>query len=200
MKKWIVCLLAGISLLAFSSGVGGQDGVRCDGELMSPGDICESRSSTGEVTSSETYDEVKAGNERAHRTFVTWGRWALLGGGILLTGLAIWGIVRERRRRKAEGQVGDLYVQQQSAAQPNMPAHVQPHMPPPQQTPPQQQMPQQQQMQPSQQQMPPHMAPQQPHMQPQQQYAPQSYPPPAGPAQPWGPQPGSRDGFGPGRP
>jgi hypothetical protein len=196
MKKWIVCLLAGLSLLAFSTGVGGQDGVRCDGQLMSPGDICETRTSTGEVTSSETYDEVKESNERAHRTFVTWGRWALLGGGILLIGLAIWGIVRERRRRKVEGQIGDLYVQQQSGAQPNMPAHMQPHMPPPQQTPVQQQMPQQQQMPPQQQQMPPHMAPPQQHMQPQQQYAPPSYPPPGPAQQQWG----NHGGFGPGRP
>jgi hypothetical protein len=163
MKKWIFCLVVGIFCLVASTGAIGEDGVRCDGQLMSPGDVCET-TTNGRVTSTETYDEVARNNAAAHETFVTWGRWALLGGGILLTGLAVWGMVSHRRRQKAAGPTtADLYFQEQQAARsgppgagarypqppyqqpgartpqyppPRFPA--QPHMAPPQPAPPQQ--------------------------------------------------------------
>lgn len=128
MKKWIFCLVVGIALLSLSTGVAGDDGVRCDGQPMVPGDVCEYRTRGGDVTSSQTYDEVKENNEAVHHTFVTWGRWALLGGGVLLTGFGIWGIVRTRRRRKAQGpSTADVYFQQQAAqsAPAGAPAHPQ---------------------------------------------------------------------------
>jgi len=174
MKKWIFFLVVGISLLLLSTGTAGKDGVRCDGALMGPGDICE-YTRNGQVTSRETYDEVKESSEAAHHTFVTWGRWALLGGGLALTVLGIWGIVRERRRRKAAGPTtADLYLQQQAAAAAGAPA---PHAPGrPQQYP-----------------------PPQPQFAPQQQYPPQGYPQrPPGPAGNPAPPPGRPEDFGPG--
>jgi hypothetical protein len=118
MKKWIVCLVVGISLLLLSTGAASDTAVRCDGELMSPGDICETTDRTGDVTSRETFDEVERDAKAAHQTFVTWGRWAMLGGGAALTALAIWGIAAQRRRKKNQGPTtADLYFQQQAAAQ-----------------------------------------------------------------------------------
>jgi hypothetical protein len=182
MKKWILCLVVGISLLLLSTGAAGKDGVRCDGDLMQPGDICEYHSRTGEVTSRETYDEVKADNEAAHQTFVTWGRWALLGGGLALSALGIWGITVQRRRRRNQGPTtADLYFQQQ-AAQSGPPAYP----------------PQQQYAPPQQQQTPQQQAPQYPPPQyPPQQYPQQPVPP--RPPQPQGaPPPAGHQDFGPG--
>jgi hypothetical protein len=150
MKKWIFFLVVGIALLSLSTGAAGEDGVRCDGALMSPGDVCEYTNRSGDVTSRQTYDEVEADTKAAHQTFVTWGRWALLGGGLALSVLGIWGIVRERRRRKAQGpSTADLYLQQQQQqAVPAGPGYAQPaHTPPPQFPP--QYAPQQYQQQPT---------------------------------------------------
>jgi hypothetical protein len=112
MKKWIFFLVVGLALLTLSTGVSGNDKeVRCDGAIMSPGDVCETRSRTGSVTRTETYDEMKADKEAASKTFHTWGRWALLGGGLALAGLGAWGIVRERRKRKNAGPTtADMYL------------------------------------------------------------------------------------------
>ena len=162
MKKWIFFLVVGLALLTLSTGVAGNDKeVRCDGAIMSPGDVCETRSSTGSVTKTETYDEMKADKEAASKTFHTWGRWALLGGGLALAGLGAWGIVRERRRRKNAGPTtADMYLRQGAqqnaqpgAQQPHMPAQ-QPHVayPPPQHNPAPPQHPGPQQPQPAQQQ------------------------------------------------
>jgi outer membrane biosynthesis protein TonB len=161
MTKWIVCLVLGLSLASLSTGAAGRDDneVRCDGAIMSPGDLCETRSSTGSVTKTETYDEMKADQEAGKQTFETWGRWALLGGGLALAGLGVWGIVRERRRRKNAGPTtADMYLRQQGAQPPHMPVPQQgaqpPHMPVPQQQPahPPQHHPGPQQQQPAQQQ------------------------------------------------
>jgi hypothetical protein len=180
MKKWIFFLIVGISLLLLSTGAAGKDGVRCDGALMGPGDICEYTNRSGEVTSRQTYDEVKEAGESAHQTFVTWGRWALLGGGLALSALGIWGIVRERRRRKAAGPTtADLYFQQQAAAAAGAPA---PHAPAQQHVPAQ-----------------PQQYPPPPQFAPQQQYPPQGYPQrPPGPAGNPVPPPGRPEDFGPG--
>jgi hypothetical protein len=149
MKKWIFFLVVGIALLSLSTGVAGQDGVRCDGVLMSPGDICEYTNRSGDVTSQQTYDEVEADTKAAHQTFVTWGRWTLLGGGLALSVLGIWGIVRERRRRKAQGpSTADLNLRQQAAA-PAGPGYAQPAHTPQPQYPPQYAQPQQHQQQPT---------------------------------------------------
>lgn len=150
MKKWILCLVVGLSLLLLSTGAASDTAVRCDGELMSPGDICEYHDRTGDVTSRETYDEVERDTKAAHQTFVTWGRWAMLGGGAVLTALAIWGIAVQRRRKKNQGPTtADLYFQQQAAGQaaPNPQAHPQqqhaPQQRPAPQYPPRQHFPQQ---------------------------------------------------------
>jgi type IV secretory pathway VirB10-like protein len=156
MKKWIVCLVVGVALLTLSTGAASDTAVRCDGELMSPGDICETTSRTGEVTSRETYDEVAQDAKAAHHTFVTWGRWAMLGGGAVLTVLAIWGIAAQRRRKKNQGPTtADLYFQQQAAAQaaPGYPRQPQ-YAPQPQQPGQPQQMQQYPPQPPSQQQHP----------------------------------------------
>jgi|tagenome__1003787_1003787.scaffolds.fasta_scaffold20873361_2 type IV secretory pathway VirB10-like protein len=163
MKKWIFCLVVGTALLFLSTGAASDTAVRCDGELMSPGDICETTTRTGEVTSRETYDEVERDTKAAHHTFVTWGRWAMLGGGAVLTVLAIWGIAAQRRRTKNQGPTtADLYFQQQAAAQAPSPAY------PPQ--------PQQYQQQPVQQYPPqqPAFPPRPPQPAPQQAAPPQA--------------------------
>lgn len=184
MKKWILCLVVGISLLLLSTGAASDTAVRCDGELMSPGDICEYHDRTGDVTSQETYDEVERDTKAAHQTFVTWGRWAMLGGGAVLTALAIWGIAVQRRRKKNQGPTtADLYFQQQ-AAPAGTPA--QPAYPPQQQFAPQQQ--------PAPQQPAPQYPPQ-PY--PQQQY-PQRPAPPRPPQPQGGPPPAGNQDFGPG--
>jgi hypothetical protein len=176
MKKWIVFLIAGIALLTFSTGAGSDTAVRCDGELMSPGEVCETTTRTGDVQSRETYDEVKKGNEAAHHTFVTWGRWAMLGGGAALTLLSIWGIAARRRRAKNQGPTtADMYFQQK-AAQPQAAPQPQPQAAP--------------QYQPQQQYSPQQYRPQQP-------FAPQGAPPrpeQSGPA----PAPSGAQDFGPG--
>ncbi|MPZ82043.1 MAG: hypothetical protein GEV28_17280 [Actinophytocola sp.] len=190
MKKWIFCLVVGLGLLAFGAAVNGNDKtVRCDGQLMQPSDVCEYRTRGGDVTSSETYDEVKAGNESARRTFDTWGRWALLGGGLALTGLGVWGIVRTRRRRKAQDPTtADLFLQQQAAH--SGAGYTQPpHTPPHGQDPPQAQYPPQAVQQPG----PPAQQP---------RYGPGQQPQPAqqarfGPGQQ--PQPAQQARFGPGQ-
>jgi hypothetical protein len=103
MKKWVVCLVVGIGMLAFSTGVGVNDTqVKCGSEIMGPGDVCE-ETRGGATVDTETYEEMKADNERARRTFNTWGRWALLGGGVVLTAAGVLGIVAVRRRRAAQG-------------------------------------------------------------------------------------------------
>jgi len=116
MKKWIVCLIAGLALLMFSTGVASDTAVRCGGVLMSPGEVCEETTGSGDVTSRKTYDDVEKETQAAHRTFVTWGRWAMLGGGAVLTALAIWGIAVQRHRKRNQGPTtADLFFQQQAA-------------------------------------------------------------------------------------
>jgi hypothetical protein len=140
MKKWVVCLVIGLGMLAFSTGVGINDNtIRCGSEIMGPGDVCE-ETRAGSVTDTETYEEMKAGKEARQRTFNSWGRWALLGGGLLLTGLGIWGIVKVKRQRKAgntPGQTGPREPgQQHIQGPPAMHPGPQPqpnYAPPPQQ-------------------------------------------------------------------
>jgi hypothetical protein len=139
MKKWVIFLVIGLSLVALGAGDRGSDFVECDGQPMVPGDTCQYTNRSGDVTSEETYDEVAENSAAAHQTWVTWGRWTVLGIGIGLAGLGIWGVVRERRRRKAQGpSTADMYLQQQAAAQAGA-GHAQPaHTPPQPQYPPQQ--------------------------------------------------------------
>ncbi len=137
MKKWVVCLVIGLGMLAFSTGAGINDNtIRCGSEIMGPGDVCE-ETRAGSVTDTETYEEMKEGKEAAQRTFNSWGRWALLGGGLLLTGLGIWGIVKVKRQRKAgnmPGQAGPREPGQQfMQGPPAMRPGPQPNYGPPQQ-------------------------------------------------------------------
>ena len=172
MKKWIVCLVIGVGLLSLSSGVGINDNtIRCGSEIMGPGDVCE-ETRNGSVTDTETYEEMKESKEATQRTFNSWGRWALLGGGALLTILGIWGIVKVKRSKK-EPYLGPGYTPGQAEPrQPGQPVGqymqgMTPLPPPVQQGPPQGYAPQQY--------PPPNYGP------PQQQY-PQQYP-----QQPFGP-------------
>ena len=151
MKKWVVFLVIGLAM-ALASISPGDDRVECDGQPMVPGEICEFTNRSGDVTSQQTYDEVAESSASAHQAWVTWGRWTVLGIGIGLAGLGFWGVMRERRRRKAQGpSTADMYLQQQAAA-PAGPGYAQPaHTPPQPQYPPQQQYAQQQYQQPQQQ-------------------------------------------------
>lgn len=117
MRKWIFCLVVGLALLIVGIPLTGNPVVRCAGVPMSPGEICQEASGSGEVASRKTYDDVKAETEAAQHTRVSWGRSALLGGGVL-TLLAVCGIVVRRRRRKNQGPTpGDLFFRRRAAAQ-----------------------------------------------------------------------------------
>lgn len=112
MKRWIFCLVVGLVLLILGTGVATDTSVRCSGLLMSPGEVCQEATGSGKVTSRKTYDEVKREIDAAHRTFVTWGRWTMLGGGAALTALAGWGIAAHRRRGRNQGPTpADLFFQ-----------------------------------------------------------------------------------------
>jgi hypothetical protein len=179
MKKWVIAVLIGVALLALGSGAANnKDGlIRCGSEIMGPGDVCE-ESRRGSTVSERTYEEMKASQEAATRTFNSWGRWVLLGGGLFLTAVGIWGIVTRRRRAaSAEPTVPATAYQQapqyqvpQVAQQP-MAQQVAQHQVA------QQQMPRQHvtQQQASQQQPSQQPTPQQPtfHQQVPQQYVPQ---------------------------
>jgi len=103
MKKWVVALIIGLGMLAFGSGVGVNDStIKCGSEIMGPGDTCE-ETRGGVTTDTKTYNEMKADKEAGQRTFNSWGRWVLLGGGAVLTVLGIGGIVATRRKRAAAG-------------------------------------------------------------------------------------------------
>jgi hypothetical protein len=184
MKKWVIAVLIGVALLALGSGAANnKDGlIRCGSEIMGPGDVCE-ESRRGSTVSERTYEEMKASQEAATRTFNSWGRWVLLGGGLFLTAVGIWGIVTRRRRAaSAEPTVPATAYQQapqhqvpQVAQQP-MAQQVAQHQVAQQQVA-QQQMPRQHvtQQQASQQQPSQQPTPQQPtfHQQVPQQYVPQ---------------------------
>jgi hypothetical protein len=103
MRKWIICVVVGLALLGLGSGVGVNDGrVMCGSEEMSPGDVCE-ETRRGVSMGTRTYEEMKADAEAGQQTFDSWGRWALLGGGLALTVLGAFGIVRLRRERASGG-------------------------------------------------------------------------------------------------
>jgi hypothetical protein len=117
MRKWILCLVAGLALLIVGIPLTGDPVVRCAGTPMSPGETCREASGSGEVVSRRTYAEVEQETEAAHRVRVAWGRAALLGGGALIL-LAVGGIVvRRRRRANQEPTPADLFFQRRAAAQ-----------------------------------------------------------------------------------
>jgi hypothetical protein len=204
MKKWVIAVLIGVALLALGSGAANnKDGlIRCGSEIMGPGDVCE-ESRRGSTVSERTYEEMKASQEAATRTFNSWGRWVLLGGGLFLTAVGIWGIVTRRRRAaSAEPTVPATAYQQapqhqapqqltqqpmaQQVAQPQMPRqHVTPQQvsqqqPTPQQPTFHQQVPQQY--------VPQHGVPQQQVPQQQTWHQPTQPPGPQQPGQQYPPQ------------
>lgn len=125
MRKWIICVVVGVALLSLSTGAGGDDSglLKCGSEVMSPGDVCEE--TRGGVTVDEkTYDEMKASQENGQKIFNSWGRWALLGGGIALVALGVFGIVRTRRQRSA-AQAAGVGVPPQGPPQPGQPPYGQ---------------------------------------------------------------------------
>ncbi len=122
MKKWVVALVIGVALLLLSTGANVNDStITCGSEIMGPGDTCE-ETRGGTTVDTKTYAEMKADDEAAKRTFESWGRWALLGGGAVLTVLGIWGIVVTRRKRAAAGPP-------QAGMQPGMPPGGHPQVP-----------------------------------------------------------------------
>lgn len=101
MKKWVFALCVGVALLALGARTDVNDStITCGSETMYPGDVCE-ETRAGSTVDTKTYEEMKASSEAGKRIFNSWGRWALLGGGALLTIAGIAGIVIIRRRRKA---------------------------------------------------------------------------------------------------
>jgi hypothetical protein len=134
MKKWVIALVFGVMLVSFGAGGGRNDSnlIYCGSEIMSPGDVCE-ETSRGSTTT-KTYAEMKASDEAGKRIFNSWGRWALLGGGVVLMGAGIAGIVATRRRRRNAGPTtADLHLaqaRQQQQGQAYAPGPYQPGPPP----------------------------------------------------------------------
>jgi len=212
LRKWIVCVVIGVAMLSLSTGAGVNDGrIMCGGDEMYPGDVCE-ETRGGATVDTKTYEEMRTSNENGQRVFNSWGRWALLGGGLVLVVLGGVGIVRVRRQRAAGGQnavlaaagaqpphtryppsafpQGQQFAPPQGNPQYGPPHGQQPFTPPqgsPQYAPPQGQPPS----------TPPQGQPQY-ASQGQPQYAQSAYGPPNGqqyhqpgpPPPGWGPQPG----------
>ena len=129
MKKWVFALIIGIAMLSLGARTDvGSSTITCGSETMSPGDVCE-ETRGGVTTDTKTYDEMKESQEAGARTFNSWGRWALLGAGGVLTIVGIFGIVVVRRRRAAA-------AAHPQALQPQtvQPQAAQPRFVPPQQT------------------------------------------------------------------
>ena len=104
MRKWVVCLVVGLAMLTLSTGAGVNDSrIMCGSDVMYPGDVCE-ETRRGATVDTKTYEEMKTSKENGQRTFNSWGRWALLGGGLALAVLGGYGIVRVRRERASGGQ------------------------------------------------------------------------------------------------
>jgi hypothetical protein len=151
MKFWVIAAIVGVVLLLVSTKDGHvPDTVKCGSETMGPGDVCE-ETRNGHTESTRTYEDIKASQEASARTFQSWGRWAYLGGGIVLFVGGVTGIVMTRRRRRR------LAAQPQAPLPPNVSFVQRPHQPP-----------QYQSVRYAPRQMPPH-APQQ---NPPRQYAP----------------------------
>jgi len=136
MKKWVFALCVGLALLALGSGAGKDgDTIKCGSETMYPGSVCE-ETRAGNTVDTKTYAEMRESKEAGQRIFNSWGRWALLGGGSVLTIAGIFGIVTTRRRRaKAAAGIQQPAGPTYPPGQPNAP-HVPPqggHYGPPQQ-------------------------------------------------------------------
>jgi len=117
MKKWIFCLAAGLALLILGVILTGDPVVRCGGVPMSPGEVCQDTTGSGEVVARKTYDEVEKETVAAQRTRDAWGLGAFVGGAVLIL-VAATGIVIHRRRRANQGpSPADLFFQRRAAAQ-----------------------------------------------------------------------------------
>ncbi|HEX6352357.1 hypothetical protein [Actinophytocola sp.] len=164
MKKWVFALVVGIVLLSIASTAARDNTIRCGSEIMGPGDVCE-ETRAGSTVDTKTYEEMKESHDASRRFFESGGRWAMVGVGALLTIGGIIGIMRVRRRRRAQPDVGPVPPGQQPQATPSgyPPQATPPGYPPQQQYAPQQQFPPQ---------GPP------PQFPPQQQYPPQNWGPP----------------------
>ena len=117
MKKWILCLVAGLALLILGISLTGEPVLRCGGVPMSPGEVCRETTGSGEVVARKTYDEVEKEAAAAQRTRDAWGLGTLASGAVLIL-LAGAGIVIRRRRRANQGpSPADLFFQRRAAAQ-----------------------------------------------------------------------------------
>jgi LPXTG-motif cell wall-anchored protein len=117
MKKWIVCLVAGLALLIVGFSLTADHVVRCADFPMSPGQVCQEASGSGDVVTRKTYDEVAKETEAAQHVGEIWGRVAFVAGGVL-TLLAVGGlVVRRRRRNNQDPTPSDLFFRRRAAAQ-----------------------------------------------------------------------------------
>jgi hypothetical protein len=92
VKKWVIALVIGLGLIAFSF-KGKESTIECGGKTMQPGYVCERNGST------QTYTEMKEAQEDGQRAFEAYGRWVFLGLGALLTVGGTVGILLVRRSR-----------------------------------------------------------------------------------------------------
>lgn len=157
MKKWVFALVIGVMMAIGAGADVSDDVIKCGSEIMGPGDVCE-ETRGGTTVETRTYDEMKESSEARARMFETWGRWALLGGGLVLAIAGLTGILATRRRRAAaaaqpqgrQPQFAPPQPMRNAPYQPNAPhvphqqnASYPPNAPYPQQMPPQQRVPQQ---------------------------------------------------------
>ena len=151
MKKWVFALIVGIALLSLGARTDvNANTITCGSQTMGPADVCQQ--TRGGSTTTWTYEEMKKSQESGARTFNSWGRWALLGAGGVLTIVGIFGIVVVRRRRRATAA-----AQPQAVPAPFVPSQQMPNTSYPRQAPYPQQMP--------------------PQSYPQRQYPPQGFGP-----------------------
>jgi hypothetical protein len=117
VRKWIVCLVAGLALLIVGLPLTADHVVRCADFPMSPGQVCQEASGSGDVVVRKTYDEVAKETEAAQHVKEIWGRSAFVVGGVLIL-LAVGGLVVRRRRRANQGpSPSDLFFQRRAAEQ-----------------------------------------------------------------------------------
>ncbi|HET6289140.1 MAG TPA: hypothetical protein VFG15_20630 [Amycolatopsis sp.] len=103
MKRWVLVLVIGFGFLGVCLLWATEDSsaIKCDGKLMSYGDVCETTKG-GRTVRSETYAQLKAGAEIRERAFRNHGLW--VGGvGVALTGLGATMLIRRQRRVSRAG-------------------------------------------------------------------------------------------------
>ncbi|MFI9454642.1 hypothetical protein [Amycolatopsis sp. NPDC052450] len=130
MKRWVLVLVIGFGFLGVCLLWATEDSsaIKCDGRLMSYGDVCETTKG-GRTVRTETYDQMKHGAEVRERAFKNHGLW--VGGvGVALTGLGATMLIRKRRSASRAGVMAPQGGQPQWQAQPQWQGQAQPGFPP----------------------------------------------------------------------